>query len=106
MKRQLAEDKIIYPLGRGRMRAIGLDRFPLSLLTIPGAALYEFASQRVRGRGLRSRNSGSSDIAVVSVGNIEIGGNGKTPFAMYLVGSLAASGHRLSLGRDALQGLE
>jgi tetraacyldisaccharide 4'-kinase len=36
----------------------------------------------------------TGDAVVVSVGNIEVGGNGKTPFAAYLVGELTRRGQR------------
>lgn len=47
-------------------------------------AMYDRGVMRVR----------RSELPVVSVGNVTVGGTGKTPISAYLVGELVASGHR------------
>jgi len=56
--------------------------------------LYRFISQRVKAVRLRKRGAGWEGVTVVSVGNIEIGGNGKTPFAEYILKKLSERGQR------------
>jgi tetraacyldisaccharide 4'-kinase len=68
---------------------------PLTLALAPLAGLYR-AAVGARGwafdRGIRSAHPGG--IPVVSVGNLAVGGTGKTPVTRWLVEHLAASGFR------------
>jgi tetraacyldisaccharide 4'-kinase len=88
-----AEYDVVYPAGAGHTRA-PVDRFPLSLVTVPGAALYRAVSRRFRDSGLKARRAGWEGVAVISVGNIEVGGTGKTPFAAWLLERLGERGQR------------
>ena len=61
----------------------------------PLARLYGFvvsARNALYDRG--ALHAHGAPIPVVSVGNVTVGGTGKTPFSAYLVGELLASGHR------------
>ncbi|MCZ6766640.1 MAG: tetraacyldisaccharide 4'-kinase [bacterium] len=83
--------RIHYP--RGKALANFRERPAASLLTVPGAALYGAVSGAVR----RYRLSGRRRVegpTIVSVGNIEVGGNGKTPFALRLIADLRERGQR------------
>lgn len=75
---------------------------------LPGEALFR-AGVAVRhqayDRGLLSRESGA--IPVVSVGNLSVGGTGKTPLSSWLVQKIAGQGERPALvargyGRDEM----
>ncbi len=86
-----ASYRIHYP--RGKALSNFREHPAASLLTVPGAALYGAVSGAVR----RYRSSGRRRVegpAIVSVGNIEVGGNGKTPFAMRLIADLHERGQR------------
>ncbi|MDH3215781.1 MAG: tetraacyldisaccharide 4'-kinase, partial [Candidatus Krumholzibacteria bacterium] len=85
---------VFYPLRRRERTAAVLRRLPLSLLTPPAAFLYKIVSERLRRTRLRARGRSWGGVTVVSIGNLEIGGNGKTPFAIHLVGELAERGFR------------
>ncbi len=84
---------VVHPAGVGHTRA-NVDRFPLSLVTVPAAAFYRALSRRFRDSGLKGCRSGWDGVTVISVGNIEVGGNGKTPFAAWLLDRLRERGHR------------
>ncbi|MEJ2720003.1 MAG: tetraacyldisaccharide 4'-kinase, partial [bacterium] len=84
---------VVYP--RGRTRALhALPRGgPLSHAMIPGSVLYRIVSGAVRSARLERRRP-AGDGTVISIGNIEVGGNGKTPLAIDLVHRLAGRGYR------------
>ena len=84
--------EVIYPSGKVVRHAP--DRWPMSFVTTPGARLYGFVSTRVRGSRLKRRGTGWDGLHVVSVGNLEVGGNGKTPFSVYLIETLCSAGER------------
>jgi tetraacyldisaccharide 4'-kinase len=95
-KRRPAEQnwRVVYPRRRRDHGFEVAGRFPLSLLTVPGAVLYEKAMKNLRTSRLRKRGRGWDGVTVLSIGNIEVGGNGKTPLAMLLTEHLVACGHR------------
>lgn len=75
--------------GKKGMRA-SMARAGLSVLSAgfaTGAALRR-AAYRVR-----IRRPGALEVPVISVGNVAVGGTGKTPFVAWLVGRLAEAGH-------------
>jgi tetraacyldisaccharide 4'-kinase len=84
----------VYPAGTNRERLMSVARFPATLLTRPGAAAYGWFSRRVRDRRLRHCHSALHGVRVISIGNLEVGGNGKTPLAVHLIQRLEALGHR------------
>ncbi|MGH7881081.1 MAG: tetraacyldisaccharide 4'-kinase, partial [Candidatus Binataceae bacterium] len=82
-------------------------RAPLWAALTPLAALY------VGALGLRARwwrkMAQSSPVATISVGNLTLGGNGKTPFTLFLARRLRARGYRVAIvsrgyGRDRSRG--
>ncbi|UCG53302.1 MAG: tetraacyldisaccharide 4'-kinase [Candidatus Latescibacterota bacterium] len=87
------EFEILYPLGKTRLFHTFPRRGLISDLMLPGAVLYKIFASRVRRTRLKHRRAGGHD-TVISIGNIEVGGNGKTPFAIYLIRRLVDLGHR------------
>ena len=67
--------------------------WPLWAALTPAAALYAGALA-VRERWWRSHASGAG-VTTISVGNLTVGGNGKTPFTLFLASRLHA--HRLAV---------
>jgi tetraacyldisaccharide 4'-kinase len=68
---------------------------PLWLMLTPLAALYGAASE------LRSlwwnHFAERSPLTTISVGNLSVGGNGKTPFTLFLAKALQARGYRIGI---------
>jgi tetraacyldisaccharide 4'-kinase len=65
-----------------------------SVLLQPAALIYRFASivnKRRKGSGGDGPLEG---MHIISVGNLEVGGGGKTPFCIYLLDDLVRDGHR------------
>ncbi len=84
--------EVLYPGGRrngDRLAGQGVWSYVLS----PLAGLYGAGSNLVKSRRSK-RKSTTGSARVISVGNIEIGGNGKTPFAIHVVEQLLWRGHR------------
>lgn len=86
--------RVVYPAGCRDRALLAFTRFPATLVTRPGAALYGWAARTVRRGRLRARHSPSDGPRVISIGNLEVGGNGKTPFAILVIQLLEAAGHR------------
>lgn len=80
--------EVIYPRGE-----YGRRHLP-RVVGRPAEVLYKVVSEGMRARRLRGSRKRTGDLIVVSVGNLEVGGNGKTPFAMYLVEQLRRRGCR------------
>lgn len=68
---------------------------PAALLLTPLAVLYGTASA-LKG-ALRARNPYYAAVPVISVGNLTVGGAGKTPVVQWLAGWLAAQGHQVAI---------
>jgi tetraacyldisaccharide 4'-kinase len=85
--------EIVYPWGGARMFHAPADG-ALSQMMRPASFLYERICGAVRSVRTGRRRSLDAGAVVVSVGNLEVGGNGKTPFSIYLVNELACRGHR------------
>ena len=66
----------------------------LSHVMLPCSLLYKTISGLTRAVRTKRRREIERAPLVVSVGNIEVGGNGKTPFAIHVVERLAARGYR------------
>jgi 3-deoxy-D-manno-octulosonic-acid transferase len=83
--------EVTYPRGRRgeRLTARGVWSYAL----MPLARLYSAGSSVIKSRRSKRRKT-AGPARFVSVGNIEIGGNGKTPFAIHLVEQLLGRGHR------------
>jgi len=85
--------EIVYPRGGARLfRAPPVGTLALAMR--PAAFLYEGVSCVVRSARTRRRRPLDVGAVVVSVGNLEVGGNGKTPFVIHLVNELGRRGHR------------
>ncbi len=64
--------------------------WPLWAVLVPASALYSRALT-LRARWWRTKSS-SAGVPVISVGNLTVGGNGKTPFTVFLAAHLHARG--------------
>jgi len=85
--------EIVYPRGGARLFRAAPDG-ALALAMRPAAFLYEGVSRAVRSARTRRRRPLDIGAVVVSVGNLEVGGNGKTPFVIHLVNELGRRGYR------------
>ena len=93
MRRDREVYEVVYPAGGGHFsRAPSREGF-LSRVLVPASFVYRGASAIARRTRMRGREK-TGDAVVISVGNLEVGGNGKTPFAAYLVNELARRGYR------------
>jgi len=85
--------EIVYPRG-----GAGVFHEPpdgaLALAMRPASFLYEGVSRAVRFARTRHRRPLDAGAVIVSVGNLEAGGNGKTPFVIHLVRELVQRGYR------------
>ncbi len=63
-------------------------------LLMPAAALYGAGVAIVRARALRRRKGSTAGAHVISVGNLEVGGSGKTPLAAELLTRAIRAGKR------------
>lgn len=82
----------MYPTG---VRAARLDRRPARFLLpvlVPASWIYQSLSNAVRSARSADVGEAPEGVRVVSVGNLEVGGSGKTPLAMYLIEAVAAAG--------------
>jgi len=85
---------VVYPAGGSHFsRAPSRGSF-LSGAMRPASFLYAGVSDIVRRIRVGGRREAALSAIVVSVGNLEVGGSGKTPFAAYLVKELARRGRR------------
>ncbi len=75
--------EVLEPCGRAA-RSVAL-RAPFAVLGKPAALLYRAVSGQIRRRRIIGRPQPWGDTTVLSVGNLEIGGNGKTPLAIHLL---------------------
>lgn len=80
--------RLVYPRG-----VLAPERLPGGIAA-PAAWLYGALSSWARGVGLGRRPQPPAGTCVISIGNIEVGGNGKTPFAIHLINELVRRGHR------------
>jgi tetraacyldisaccharide 4'-kinase len=84
--------KIEYPRGGFAIRK---QRSPLAgMLLWPAALIYRLASTMQRKRKGIGKGFAPPDCTVISVGNLEVGGGGKTPFCIYLLDVLTREGRR------------
>ncbi len=71
-------------------RSLPMRWWPLWAMLTPAAALYAGALT-VRARWWRTKSS-SAGATTISVGNLTVGGNGKTPFTLFLASRMRARG--------------
>lgn len=71
-------------------RPLPMRWWPLWAVSAPAAALYSGALA-LRARWWRAKSS-SAGAPIVSVGNLTVGGNGKTPFTLFLASQMRARG--------------
>jgi tetraacyldisaccharide 4'-kinase len=78
--------------------ALWYRNHPLRWLLVPATALYRFVA-RLRREAYRRGWRKTVDVAapVVVVGNVSVGGTGKTPFVIWLAGQLKARGRRVGI---------
>lgn len=87
--------KIAYPRGRARVPAdVASDPGMPMRFARPVATLYGAVAGGVGRARRRARRRRWADVTIVSIGNLEVGGSGKTPFALYLLDELVARGHK------------
>jgi tetraacyldisaccharide 4'-kinase len=85
---------VIYPVN---VRGAGSDdRWKSYLLPVlvPASWAYQSVSNALRSARCAGAVAGPVGVRVVSVGNLEVGGSGKTPLAMHLIDAIAAAGGR------------
>jgi tetraacyldisaccharide 4'-kinase len=85
--------EVVYPAGGSHFSRTPPAGSFLSRVLVPASLVYAGVSGLVLRARMKGRRK-TGDAVVVSVGNLEIGGNGKTPFAAYLVSELARRGWR------------
>ncbi|HTY53933.1 MAG TPA: tetraacyldisaccharide 4'-kinase [Candidatus Binataceae bacterium] len=73
-------------------------QWPLWMVLVPPSLLYS-AAMTVRSalRRLPGIARRAGNLKVISVGNLTVGGNGKTPFTLYLARALASRGLRVGI---------
>ena len=84
---------VVYPAGGAHLSRVPPGGSFLSRALVPASLVYAAASGALRRTRMGSRRK-TAEAIVISVGNLEAGGNGKTPFAAHLVNELARRGHR------------
>jgi len=94
MPRKTENCDVVYPVGGSRFSRVPSHGSFLSGAMRPAAFLYAGVSDIVRRIRLEGRREAGVSAVVVSVGNLEVGGSGKTPVAAYLVNELARRGCR------------
>ncbi len=83
----MSDQTIVYPL-----RPRGMLPYGSRIALTPLAWLYGAAANAVRAVGVLERMPTPDNVTVISVGNLEVGGNGKTPFCMYLLDEIRRRG--------------
>jgi tetraacyldisaccharide 4'-kinase len=86
--------EVLYPAGGGALRHAPWERGLLSAVLYPASVVYGRLLLGVRARRTARRRPLDVSAVVISVGNLEVGGNGKTPLAIHLVNELSRRGHR------------
>lgn len=86
--------EVLYPAGGRTLRRAPRTRGAISTALYPASLVYDRALGVVRTRRAACRRPLEVSAVVVSVGNLEVGGNGKTPLAIHLVNGLSTRGHR------------
>ncbi|MGO9265906.1 MAG: tetraacyldisaccharide 4'-kinase [Candidatus Binataceae bacterium] len=74
---------------------LSASQWPLWAALTPLSALYA-AALAIRSRWWRGMAQ-SAPVATISVGNLTVGGNGKTPFTLFLAGRLRQRGYRVGI---------
>jgi len=69
-------------------------RFPAAILSVPASVVYGAVANGVRRSRRARRGTGWPGVRVISIGNLEVGGSGKTPLAMHLMTELERRGTR------------
>ncbi|MFH1755807.1 MAG: tetraacyldisaccharide 4'-kinase [Candidatus Latescibacterota bacterium] len=84
--------KIEYPVQRISHRP-ARSSFAAAILQ-PAALVYKFASMAQKQCRQRTDGASPPGTQIISVGNMEVGGGGKTPFCIYLLQRLSRDGQR------------
>lgn len=92
MKASGADTKVdvVYP--RGRPLSLNGARSWLAPALVPASWAYQSLSAAVRAVQMVDEHRPPPGVRVVSIGNLEVGGNGKTPLAVYFLERIAAEG--------------
>ena len=85
--------EVLYLAGGAHLSRAPSPGSVLSGVLLPASLVYAGASEIARRARMKGRRK-TVNAVVVSIGNLEVGGNGKTPFAAHLVNELALRGHR------------
>ena len=80
------------PWVRGGARAAAWAESRLFPVLAPPSWMYAAAVSAVRTVRSRARSKSPAGLRVLSIGNLEVGGGGKTPFALHVLERLAGSG--------------
>jgi tetraacyldisaccharide 4'-kinase len=89
-----ADEHTVYPVGRGVSGTDMLANPLIQNIMTPGVLLYRGFSAGLKWMGRRRMGGRWDDLTVVSIGNIEVGGTGKSPLAIHLIHLLTDSGRR------------
>lgn len=76
---------------------LGLAAAPAALLAMPLSWLWTAVTVHRNAHADRQGGISVSGLAVVSVGNLAVGGTGKTPLASWVARTLSSAGHRPAL---------
>jgi tetraacyldisaccharide 4'-kinase len=74
---------------------LSIAQWPLWAALVPAAALYALV-MAVRARWWR-KMAHDPGVTTISVGNLTVGGNGKTPFTIFLAKRLSQAGYRVGI---------
>src|SRR5215469_8250811 len=80
-----------------------IARWPLWAALVPASTLYA-VMMAVRARWWR-KMAHDPGVTTISVGNLTVGGNGKTPFTIFLANRLAHAGYRVGIVSRGYGGL-
>ncbi len=97
--------RIVYPLGRPWL---GSEAWPRrTAFLAPAAIAYRLGSLSLMRLRRKRERALSSSASIISVGNLEVGGGGKTPLCIYLLESLVRGGyHPVYVSRGYRSGSE
>lgn len=85
--------EVLYPAGRGLARS-GVLRGCLLPVLVPASWMYHVLSSAVRNVRSADPHPPPAGTTVVSVGNLEAGGGGKTPLSVHLIDRIRRDGGR------------
>jgi 3-deoxy-D-manno-octulosonic-acid transferase len=88
------QHEILYGPGARAIHAGGAAAGRFSPVLVPASWVYHAVSHAIRGARSLDLPPTPEGVSVVSVGNLEVGGGGKTPLAMHLLAAIPPAGGR------------